>query len=115
MGKRVSLASRIPDDEAWTCLPPASQRAVAEALLEESIEVIGSDGREPDNWEWLELRCAIDALDLRLYAPVLVFVRRALMPVPDRNRPLGLTRKTAASLRDLRSAFARVRCGAAAQ
>ena len=71
--------------------------------------MIGSDGREPDNWESLELRCAIDALEQRLYASMLVFITRALLPVPDRNSFLGLQRERAASLADLRGAFAQAR------
>jgi hypothetical protein len=108
--RRLSLASRIPDEEAWARLPTASQRALAETLLQESIEVIGSDGREPDNWEALELRCAIDALDQQLYASMLVFIGRALMPVPDRKSFLGYRREAVASLEDLRSAFVQALC-----
>ena len=95
-------------------LSAASQRALAESLLEESIDVIGSEGREPDDWEALDLRCAIDALDQRLYSSMLVFINRALMPVPDHKSLLGFRRDAIASLQDLRSAFAQARGSAAA-
>ena len=109
--RRYSLARRIPSDEAWERLPLASQRALAETLLEESIEAIAVDGHQPDKWESLELRCAIDALDQRLYASILVFISRALMPVPDRNAFGGFAREPLTSLDELRGAFALARLG----
>ena len=104
--QRTTLVNRIPDETLWETMPEASQRAVAQALLHDAIELIAGEQREPDNWEALELRCAIDALEQGLYATLLVFVERALLPVTSRRAFLGFRRESVVSLAELRSAFA---------
>jgi hypothetical protein len=104
--KRSAVVSRIPGETQWREMPVGQQRSFASTLLRDAIEVIADEGREPDPCESLELRCAIDALEQRLYATLLVFVERALRPVPNRRPFFGFRGDKVASLNDLRQAFA---------
>lgn len=104
--QRSAVISRIPAETEWREMPEAQQRSVARTLLHDAIELIGAEGREPDLWESLELRCAIDAFEQHLYATLLVFVERALRPVPNRRPFFGLRSPRTASLDELRTAFA---------
>lgn len=109
MDKRSLLAGRIPGERIWLGLSSRSQRTAAEAVLDEAIDVIADQRREPDDWESLELRCAIDAFDQRLYATALTFVARALRPVPEHRGLLAFARGPATSIAELRAEFARAR------
>jgi len=48
--------------------------AAGRSSLDQTLDLIAAEGREPDAWESLELRCAIDAFEQQLYATLLVFV-----------------------------------------
>lgn len=108
--RRLKVIAAIPVvDGHWTQLPDDRKRSHARDLIAATLDVIEGEGREPDNFEALDLKSAMAAMEGCMYTAAVTFVQRALAPSRDRTGCTGFRSEFVATTRDLRAQLALLR------
>lgn len=114
--RRLKVLATIPVvDGYWTQLPDDRKRSHTHQLIAATIDVIEEEGREPDNFEALDLKSAMAAMQGCMYTAAVTFVQRALAPSRDRNGCSGFRGDLVATTRDLRAQLASLKPAAQAE
>ena len=105
--RRLKVIAAIPVvDGHWTQLPDQRKRSHTRDLIAATLDVIEGEGREPDNFEALDLKSAMAAMQGCMYTAAVTFVQRALAPSRDRLAGSGSRGEFVATTRDLRAQLA---------
>jgi len=85
------LRSALPDGAQFLGYAPVDKKRCVEQFIQSLLDAIRAEGREPDDWEALDLGAAIGFISCHWYHAALTSANRALAPVEQRS-PVQLHR-----------------------